>query len=169
MQEIKFHIMLNQLLNESGLKQNALAKEIGVKAPAMNNYLQGKYLPQITKIIKITEVLGKKLNRPITLDYILTGKKTEKLKYHELEQFIKENVIKDDYAPYGTDFEILEVQQKYPDLYEHFKAFIKACYKQDWDKVADLLYEIPNEYVKNKVFVRLLKEQTERQEKLVKT
>lgn len=61
----KFKERLNEILNENGISQVALAKKIEMSQGVVNNYCTGKREPTLDVLMRICEVLE------ISADYLL--------------------------------------------------------------------------------------------------
>ncbi len=62
---MSFHIRLKAHRNQSGLTQKAVAESIGVSLRGYQQYEQGKFEPNIEKLIKLADTFG------ITVDELI--------------------------------------------------------------------------------------------------
>lgn len=66
-----FAITLNHLLDEQGIDQELMAKDIGISEGSLSSYRNGKSEPGLTAITKIADYLGEDCH------YLITGVKAE--------------------------------------------------------------------------------------------
>lgn len=56
---------LKQIMEETGVTQQQVADAIGVTAPAMNHYINGRREPDIETLIKLADYFG------VSIDYLV--------------------------------------------------------------------------------------------------
>ena len=81
---------LRELRIKSGLKQNEIAKRLGVSGQTILNWENGIYEPKINQLIQLADLFN------VTIDYLVERKTAEKNVddiCNELEKISKEKVI----------------------------------------------------------------------------
>ncbi|MBC2717979.1 MAG: helix-turn-helix transcriptional regulator [Desulfobacteraceae bacterium] len=80
-----FGLRIREIRKKKKWTQKELASKIDVRFPQLNKYECGLHAPPLTKLIQLAEALD------TTLDYLLTGDRTEEKPLHNirlLERFI---------------------------------------------------------------------------------
>ena len=119
-----FGIRLKKILESSPLNQKQLANEIGVKEPTITGYIKGDYFPSIEIASKIAKALN------VSLDYLVNGHEPEKIKYRELEEFIRTKVItdNDDTDLSKTEHKIIKLLREHPDKIPKCIKYLKVSH-----------------------------------------
>ena len=68
---IKLSEVLKKLIQEKGITQTALAKQLGLKPQTIAMYSTGKSYPEFRTLIKLAEFFN------VSLDYLVTGERVE--------------------------------------------------------------------------------------------